>query len=347
MLILKTRQLVVLTTNKCTAQCEHCVMNASPNREDSLTFTQISTVLDKLCALNLLDVVVFSGGEPMLLGEELLDTIAYADGLGLITRIVTNGYWALSPEKARKNLTELREAGLQEINISADDEHLPYVPFEHVEYIWRASKGMGFRSVVIANSSRPGSRINPTFIMERLGEELPLRFDEHGHQQPLPQPQENGTVYLLSNGTIQHVGRAKEYIDRDKILYTSQEGGCPSALRQPALSPKGYLVACCGIEINHNCLLNIGDIAKHTVEDLILRADNHVILNAIALLGPSFLKRVIEYYAPEVPFFERYASLCQLCDHIFNRPAAVDILLDHCAELSGVILDIRARLEDV
>lgn len=351
MLILKPQQLVVLTTNQCTARCAHCVMNSSPDRHDRLTFSQIRKVLDHLTALNQLRVVVFSGGEPMLLGDELLDMIAYADGLGLITRVVTNGYWAISPEKARERLIDLIEAGLQELNISADDEHLPYVPFERVEYAWRASKGMGFHAVVIANSSRPDGQITPAFIMKRLDEKTSLRFDERGHQQCLPKPGEDGTVYLLSNATVQYLGRAKEYIDRDTVLYTTEparlEGGCQNALRRPALSYNGHLVACCGIEVEQNSILDIGDTAVDKAVDLIARADDNVILNAIALKGPSFLKRFIEYYAPEVTFYERYASLCQLCEHIVKRPAAMDVLFNHCAELSGVVLDARARRGEV
>jgi len=32
----------------------------------------------------------------------------------------------------------LRDAGLHEINISTDDYHLPFIPFDHVVNAWQA-----------------------------------------------------------------------------------------------------------------------------------------------------------------------------------------------------------------
>jgi organic radical activating enzyme len=320
-------------------------MNASPDRHDHLTFEQIRSVIDSLCEFSKPRMVVFSGGEPLLLGDDLLNAIAYVDGLGIRTRVVTNCYWAVSSKIAKEKLVELRESGLQQLVISTDDEHQHYVIFEQVKYAWQASKGLGFQSVAIANSSLPDSRITPDFIMEHLGEEIRLLYDKNRRHQTLKKS-EDGTIYFLSNSNVQHLGRAKEYIDRDKVRYVTKrfEGGCQNVLRDPALSPTGHLVGCCGMEVESNSVLYMGDTSIDTAANIIVRADENIMLNAIALLGPLFLKHFIEHHAPEVSFYERYATFCQLCEHIVNRPTTVKVLLDNIAELSGIVLDKRRRL---
>jgi Radical SAM superfamily len=345
MLVLKPRQLTVLTTSKCTARCEHCSVRSGPERREQLSFNQIRQAIDGLHGVSSLRLVIFAGGEPTILGEDLLNAIAHADSMGLITRIVTNAYWAVTFEKARAKLIELREAGLGELNISADDYHLPYIPFERVENAWHASKGLGFLAVVIANCSGPRSVINPAFIKARLGDEMCETFDDSGHAQPLNQRAADGTVYALSNAYLQRLGRAHGVVDEGDLFYPEDEealaGGCPWAVRSAALSPKNHLVACCGMEAEHNEVLDFGDAAVTPVNQLVEKADDSVIVNAIALKGPLFLKRFIQERAPDVRFRSRYATICEMCEHIVTTPEAVAVLRRHAAELALDVLAIR------
>ena len=207
MLVLKPHQLTVLTTSKCTARCEHCCMHSGPNRRERLAAKDVIKVVDELHGLNRLRVVIFAGGEPTLLKGELLEAISHCDSLGILTRLVTNASWAVSAVRTKEMLHSLREAGLSELNISADDYHLPYVPFENVSRAWHASKRMGFVSVVIANCAGPRSTVTPAFIMKRLDEILPTRYDEKGHAKQLPPFSDDGTMYMLSNANVQRVGR--------------------------------------------------------------------------------------------------------------------------------------------
>src|SRR5690348_8930809 len=141
MKVLKPSQLTILPTSQCTARCAHCSMNSGPERRgERLTFDQMRKAIDELHSNSPLLVVIFAGGEPLLLGEHLLNAVAHADSLGILTRVVTNAYWATSKDVARRVLNQLREAGLQELNISCDDYHLPYIPFERVETAWKACK---------------------------------------------------------------------------------------------------------------------------------------------------------------------------------------------------------------
>lgn len=350
MIVLQPRQLTVLATSNCTAACSHCSMNSEPGRRERLSFEAIRDALDALHAEFPLRVVIFAGGEPTLLGETLLNAIAHAASRGLLTRLVTNAYWATTRARARARLVAFREAGLNELNLSADDQHLPYVPFERVEHAWHASRGLGFQAVIIANCSGPRSVVTPAYIEDRLGERLARRFDADGSPLPLALPSRDGTVYGLSNAHLQRLGRAANLPDADLNFPESEDAldtPCPWAVRSAALSPANHLVACCGIEAEGNAVLDFGRAADHSPAELVARADDNVLVNAIALRGPVYLKRFLQQRVPSLGWRDRYASVCEVCEHIVGRPEAVQALKAHSAELALQLLPLRTALERV
>jgi hypothetical protein len=324
--VLVPQQLTVLTTSQCTARCDHCSMSSGPLRKEALTFEDIRNAVDQLRKIEELSVVIFAGGEPTLLGEQLLDSIAYVSDLGLLTRLVTNASWARSENSALSKIKQFREAGLHELNISADDYHLPYVPFENVVRAWNASKGVGFKAVVIANCRGPRSVITPSYIMDSLGEKLSTRYDEDGRGTPIAPPAPDGTVYTLSNANLQRLGRATV------------------AVRSAALSPKNHLVACCGTEAEGNPILDFGSMGESTARELVDKADDNLIVNSIILFGPGFIKQYLNVRARDIPFRPRYASICELCEHIVKRPVVVEALLRSAPELAQLVLERRRQL---
>jgi len=350
MMYLSPHQLTILTTSQCTAACGHCSMNSGPERRDRLNFATIRKAIDGLRAVGKLHTVIFAGGEPTLMGNTLLDALAYVDSLGLNSRIVTNVSWAISEVKTKSKLEELRSAGLRELNISADDHHLPWIPFDNVLRCWHAAKGMGFDAVVIANCYGPRSLITPDWIEAKLGETLSRRFDGDGAEGALPKPATDGTVYALSNSFMQRLGRAHtETSDQDFYFpddLSELSGGCPWALRSPALSPLGHLVACCGMEAEHNPILDFGDTQEEPVAAIAERADDSVLLNAVALLGPDFLKSFVQKHDPSISFRKRYASVCEICEDVVSRAGVRDVLARHKAELAMHVIAARARADD-
>lgn len=348
--LLQPKQLTVLATSQCTAACSHCSMNSAPTRRDRLSAERMCRAISELHERSPLRVVIFAGGEPTLLGESLLDAIAHADSLGITTRIVTNAYWATCEEKAITKIVELRQAGLAELNISVDDFHIPYIPFANVANAWNASKNRGFRSVVIANCYGPKSTINPAYIMDQLGENLPVRFDSEGLSCQLPAPASDGTVYMLSNSYLQILGRSHSILEISDVFVPEHpealSGPCPWAVRSAALSPKGHLLACCGMEAENNAVLDFGDIIDTDLKDLVAKADQSVIVNAIALLGPFFLQEFIKQREPDVRFRAQYATVCEICEDIVSRQETVAALEAHLPALTAAVLCARIAMTD-
>jgi MoaA/NifB/PqqE/SkfB family radical SAM enzyme len=283
--------------------------------------------------------VIFAGGEPTLLGEELLDALAYLDQQGIFTRIVTNAFWAETPASAKAMVNDLREAGLHEINISTDEFHLPFIPIKSVRNAWEACKRQGFESVIIALASGPGSTFRPDDLFACLGEQLPLMFSPDGRGRPLPAPADDGTVYAVANNDVYRIGRGRRLPLRHvrSVELDELSSPCPWAIRSAAISPKGHLVACCGIEAEDNEVLDFGDTQEESIDSLIEKANSDEIVAAIASLGPLYLMRRALEIDATLKFRTNYAAICEICEDVVTNPAVVKALRGDSSLRSDVI----------
>ncbi len=322
-------QITVMTTSNCTARCGHCSVRSGPDRFDFLSLAGIVGPIDALIEDDhQIELVIFAGGEPTVLGDVLLEAIAEMSTRGVLTRVVTNGSWATSHAAARDTLIEFREAGLAEINISADDFHLPFIPLERVVTAWHASKGLGFQSVALAVSHSPRSRVTPEVVMAAIGERPALAYDADGRGLPLPEPGPDGTRYLLANHLIYRIGRGRR-LPESWVTRSATENfdvPCPWAIKSAAISPKGHLVACCGIEAEDNEVLDFGSLEQDPVEALLSAANADPIVRAIAEIGPLRTLKLARRLNPSLAVVREPATLCEACEDLVTDPDAVATL---------------------
>jgi hypothetical protein len=327
-------------------------MNSSPSRENQLTYDQIASTLGQLFALHRIYVVVFAGGEPTLLGDDLYKAIRFCKDHGVLSRIVTNSYWATSPEAALEKCRELRAAGLDELNLSMDDYHEPYIALEKVKNAYRAALQVDFSAVVIANACGPQSVMSPEFLEREFGMEdgtMERRFDVDGRSTSREKKDDQGRVILMSNGNVQRLGRGAEFIADDECSpdmldqHVDEIGGCPHAVRALALSPGNHLVSCCGFELHGNPILDFGDMATNTLESLVDKADDDLIVNMIAMVGPPKLKQLLEQLCPDEVHFPkvRYQSYCEVCNDLVGIERNRAALYKYQGMFAEPILSVR------
>lgn len=332
-------------------------MNSGPARKETLTYAQLEHILLQLFAeIKPLHVVVFAGGEPTLLGEDLYKAIALCKQHGTVTRVVTNAFWATSKEAAEKKVAELRRAGLDELNLSTDDYHLPYISLQRLRYAWEAAQNAGFLSVVLANCAGPQSWLSPERVEQIFGQPDPTdtghlhrRFDDQGTA--LTQIRIPGkTMAVLSNASVQRLGRGLQTM-RDEDLPTgdagdlTEHGGCPWAVRSAAISPKGHLLSCCGFELEDNPILDYGDINSRPLSELLDQADGDLITNMIAIFGPAKIKQILEQYWPdEVSFPRRYRTYCEVCNDLVHDRKNREAMYRHQGAFVSSVMAVRDRL---
>lgn len=326
----RPRMLTVMTTDQCTAKCDHCSVRSDKDRSDRLTLDQMIEGIRQTYELGNLRTVVFAGGEPTMLKDDLNEAIAYAFGLGLNTRLVTNASWAITPDKAMRKVEDLRASGLLEINISFDKYHSPYIPPIFVKHAWDASRGQGFGSVVIAThySNDPDTSFERVFNL--IGEELPiLHIADQGASSDLHR-REDGTIYALSTGPLQKIGRAAETISDQSFHWFPLEGleiGCKFFADSPALSPRNTLLSCCGVEANRNPELDFGKLeSNRSVSGVLEELDRDLMKSSFAVLGPVGLARLARKIDPDSGVNDHYTSVCHVCEHITNNPKIMSVL---------------------
>jgi len=100
-------------TMRCNIRCEFCNVRAGEYDHRDLPLERIVALLDEAAPLGLREIH-FLGGEPTL-RHDLEDMISHAVGLGLHTRIISNGMLL-----TRARMESLIGAGLHEIMISVD-----------------------------------------------------------------------------------------------------------------------------------------------------------------------------------------------------------------------------------
>lgn len=105
--------LTIAPTHKCTASCKNCCFGCNPSIEKVLSYKEIVKYIDEAIATYpSIKILVLTGGECFLLQDVLIKTIEYAKSKNLLTRVVTNAYWATTYENAVKRLEPIVRAGL-------------------------------------------------------------------------------------------------------------------------------------------------------------------------------------------------------------------------------------------
>lgn len=114
-------EVIFAPTGRCNLHCSHCRVSRGPaelNAADAIRF------LDT-CVEGGIERVGFSGGEPFLRPDFLLDVSRAAVARGLyFDRLMTNGDWWLDEEGLQSSLAALYEAGFDGIiGVSYDSYH--------------------------------------------------------------------------------------------------------------------------------------------------------------------------------------------------------------------------------
>lgn len=110
-------------TKKCALQCKHCYEWENLNRKDVLSVEKIKQIVTKLQEKGV-SQIQFSGGEPLLKVDTLIDVLANATKS-------TNFWIATSGFKlTRNNALRLKKAGLTGVIVSLDH----FIPEKHNEF---------------------------------------------------------------------------------------------------------------------------------------------------------------------------------------------------------------------
>ncbi|MDH3890493.1 MAG: radical SAM protein [candidate division Zixibacteria bacterium] len=329
------RELVFSTTNRCTARCQDCPIVTDGASSNTLTSQQMIDIVEEVLPWGTLSLVVFTGGEPLLLGDELVKTVAYVSKHDISTRIVTNAYWAHSEAAARQTLERLKDAGLTEINISCDDYHQEFVPLEYVRNANIAATKLGIPAL-IGHRIKQGGKITKQSLSKYLGVEL-HKF-ERGKKNP-----DHNVINCGPNVPI--TTQIESYSDTSETGDLTWRGPCASVLKSIIVSSDLRVQICCGIISNSVEELYIGSLKDDNLLTIIQRGNEDLIANWLALSGPSSVLEFVREKAPEIDLPTQYVNRCHLCNELFTRPDVREVLHEHAAERGSMVGLMRGVLD--
>lgn len=329
------KSICFLTTYNCNARCSHC--ECGPKERDRLSLDEMKRLMDESLALGTVGQVVFSGGEPTLLGEDLFEVIAYASQRKVLTRVVTNGFWGKSAAAAAAFVDRLMSAGLSEINISVDDLHQKYVPFWRVKNAFLACYEREL-PCLLAHKQNRDSVITKAYLEAELGVEL-IHFN------PGRSYSREESRRLISTGAIIPITREAELADANQMLSSNWRANCSSVLRDVIVGAKGNFLPCCGIIAKGLPELTRHDLRHHHLIDAIDDANRDLILNWLALEGPWAIAQFVHEIDPTIEFRERYAGICHVCNDVLSRPEVRNVLIEEIENVRDRVGLHRALLE--
>jgi len=284
-----------------------------------MTHSEVKGYIDQTMEFSTLQWVSFTGGEPFLLSNRLIDHISYASKLGLMTECVTNCFWAHSEQVARHQLSKLVTAGLDVINISADDFHQEFIPFERICNGFNAAMHLGLKVVLMCVTSKSSKQALD--IVRAVGGEKIRIIHPNMETQELTA----SSAIMVESGFLP-AGRAANLPTTEWVLdtHSSFEGGCPFVLRDISILPGGQVLACCSAGALTD-VLNLGTVKAQRLSILIEVASQRPIIKILTREGPRGLLRKLN---PESHFEPgTYISKCHLCYEMLSDPKMTDLCL--------------------
>jgi hypothetical protein len=331
-------------TYQCNIACKHCGPYCAPDQKDWMTLSEMKDLIQQASELGVRNVV-FTGGEPSLMGDDLVTLLRYLHGELKIpfSRIVTNGKFATSYQKAHRIFKKWRDAGLTEVNISCGEFHQEFIPVEVVATAYRAARDLDFITVLLAGE----------FLKEGHGQFTPEMFEEAVGERLLSP--EDVSPYAsrclgMSTAPAMPYGRGKDYIKPHQLQMvedTKIPTLCKDVLTVITVHPNGNTTACCGIMVRDESLLNIGDWRQTRLEKIVTDANQDIVLNWIRYLGLKDMKQWLKAKDPSLQFRDQYQNICDLCAEIVYNPRCQELLIEKGAERRDDILLNKVAVDAV
>lgn len=326
-MLIRPQTLSLITTHQCTAACDNCCFTCTPRVTTAIPVPRLQTLIDEAASISSIKVVVFTGGECFLLGRELDALITRAAKYGLIVRCVTNGYWGVSAESARKRVQELVAAGLIEINFSTGPMHARYVPLDRVIHAAVASAEAGLMTVINAETF-DGCDFDISPILEN---------------KTLSNCIKQKRVLLQRNVWINNAERRGKIVMKALPEHSrfrpELKTACTTVMNVIAVTPLQDLVACCGLHLESIPELHLGNIAERSLQNVLDEAPDDIVKIWMHLDGPEVILEFVKKCEPSYQLPTESAHPCETCHKLYTDPVVKRVLRQHYREVEDELAE--------
>ena len=329
--------LTLITTYKCTSACRDCCFCCSPHRTEQLKLEELINYVDTITDLyKTIKVVVITGGECFLLGNDLNHLIKHIFSKGLTSRVVTNGYWARDASVAKNRLADLKEAGLTELNLSTGDDHLEYVPIESIKNAIFAGMSLDITTVLNVESG-----INRSFDTKQFLEDKEICCYLFPTKKVNPLSVVQGIWMPFTEESMKDVLKNNE----TPLFIHHKADKCANLFKSITISPTHRLFACCGLPCTYIKYLDLGNAKEQNIKFLYERQFEDFLKIWLFTEGPY---KILDFISTKCEFEVKELNvnnhMCYYCVSIFCNPQYLNIIRKHYKEkYSSVMLKFNLQ----
>jgi hypothetical protein len=272
----------------CNIRCAHCVAAGSVPAYQKMELARAKEIIRDMAVAGV-SGISFTAGEPFLFFDDLLELVELCRENNIYTRIVTNGYWASTPDTANHRLGLLKQHGLCQLRISASRWHQEHVPLQNVVQAAHGCMQTGVDYFI-------------SFVTD-------FSETDDGHEQFF---RDHGLTFFPE--PVIYAGRADAW--GRKALFTDyQDNRCAM---NPYLAPDLNMYACCdaGSHFTATNVFLLGNLQEYSIEQLFLRSETDPLFACIRSLGISSIASFAGLKAREIVTYRK----CELCRKLFDAP---------------------------
>ncbi len=327
--------LVLIPTFRCSAECDNCCFASNPRIHDRADQADLLAYISRsTAAFPSLRSLAISGGEPFMLGDDLVELVAAGAAEGLHVRVVTNAYWATTPARSASRLASLIEAGLSELAVSSGDEHVRFVPRRRVVNALVAALDAELPAALSIEATADSTLTVSSFL-----DAPPLRA-------ALDSATGSNTLRTFSSPWMQVLdgpvaAPAAALTDRATL---DDEPGCEVVLRTAVINPTGHLGVCDGLIRELVPELRGPAIGDHDLGQLFAEQGSQLLPVWLMLDGPKRILRWAAGHDPTIEWEGRYAHNCDACRQVFEDPRVRGLIAQNHPNVSR---SLTARLNQI
>ncbi len=281
-------------STRCNIKCAHCVAAEDTPNDIKMELSKAKEIILDMAAAGVTGIS-FTSGEPFIYFDDLLELVTLCRKLNIYTRIVTNSYWAKSPDMAKQRLSMLKQCGLSQLRLSYSRWHQQNVPRQNVLNAARGCMITGIDYFI-------------SFVTDFLEKDDEFeQFLRDNELKFFPEP-------VIYSGRAGSFGR--------KAIFTDYQENC--CAMNPYLAPDLSVYACCdaGSHFNTTDFFLLGNLHNHSIDQLFTRSESCKLYNCIRSMGITNIASFAGLKAREIVTYRK----CELCKMLFDDPETLKIL---------------------
>ena len=283
-------------STRCNIKCTHCVAAEGTADIKKMEIVEAKEIIRDMAMAGVTGMS-FTAGEPFIYFDDLLEMVDLCREKNIYTRIVTNSFWATTPEKTEHMLGTLKKRGLSQLRMSCSKWHQQHVPRQNVLNAARGciATGIDYFISFVTDFSEEDDEYESFFRDNKL------KF--------FPEP-------------VIYAGRAGS-LARKEIFTDYQENRCTM---NPYLAPDLSMYACCdaGSHFSNTDFFLLGNLKDNSIDLLFRKSETNPLYNSIRSIGVTAIASFAGMKARDIVTYRK----CELCKKLFDSPETLKILQD-------------------